>query len=291
MESSEVMSTILFPALLAFIMMGMGMSLVPRDFKRVAQLPRAVFLGLLAQLVVLPLLALAIALALDLSPVTAAALMLVAACPGGAVSNLISFLARANVALSVTLTAFSALVTVFTIPLIANLSLAHFVGSASELELSFWQAVWRLALLTLLPIAIGMVLRHRFARFAIASQPWLNRAAVVFLVALIAGIAAAERDRLVDALIEAGPPAALLNVLSVAIGYGLARTARLGERNAITIAIESGFQNASVAIVIAITMLGRPDLAIVPAVYALVMYVPAFALVWRSRRLQAARVF
>ena len=152
---SNLLTTVLLPLALAIVMLGMGLGLMPADFRRVTRQPKAVAVGLICQMVLLPLLGVLLAVLIPMQPAIAVGLIILAACPGGPSSNLMTYLARGDVALSVTLTAMSSLLTVFTIPVIANLALQHFMGQQSAIALPVGSTMLQIFLITLLPIAIG----------------------------------------------------------------------------------------------------------------------------------------
>ena len=160
MESS-FLTTVFLPLALFIIMLGMGLGLTLADFRRVITAPKPVLLGLAAQLVMLPILGWVLAALFPLSPELAVGVVILSACPGGPTSNLVSYLVRGNVALSITLTAISSLVTVFTIPLVVNWSMQQFLGEAVTLRLPFAQTVLQIAVITLIPVSLGLVLQAK----------------------------------------------------------------------------------------------------------------------------------
>ena len=159
---SSVFTTVLLPLALAIMMLGMGLSLVPEDFRRITRYPKAVAVGVVCQIVLLPLIGALIALVVPMQPELAVGLIVLAVCPGGPSSNLVTYLAKGDVALSVTLTAFSSIITVFTIPLFTNLALQHFLGERAAIALPIGSTMLQIFLITLLPTAIGMAIRHQF---------------------------------------------------------------------------------------------------------------------------------
>ena len=159
MESS-ILTTVFLPLALFIIMLGMGLGLTLNDFKRVLSEPRAVILGLIAQLIVLPCGGFLLAMIFPLSPELAVGVMILAACPGGPTSNMVTYLVKGNVALSITLTAISSLITVFTIPLVVNLAMQNFMEEAVALQLPFLKTVIQIAVITFVPVTIGMLLHN-----------------------------------------------------------------------------------------------------------------------------------
>ncbi|HMP73412.1 MAG TPA: bile acid:sodium symporter family protein [Kiritimatiellia bacterium] len=267
----DFLKTVFLPLALMTIMFGMGMSLTLNDFKRVVLAPKAKLLGLANQLVVLPLVALLLVWGFGLRGELAVGLMLIAACPGGPTSNIISHLSRGDTALSVTLTAISSTVTVFTIPLIVGASMGHFLGAEAVISLPFGKTVIQLMAVTIVPISLGMLL--------FAFKPGLTRrltrpvnvVSVVFL-ALVIVLAVLKEEELGRQFREAGPAAVTLNVGTMLLGFGTATLLGLGLRQRVTISIESGIQNGTLALAIALGLLESPRIAVPAVVYSLIMF-------------------
>ncbi|MDA0674164.1 MAG: bile acid:sodium symporter family protein [Cyanobacteria bacterium] len=273
MESS-VLTAVLLPLALFVIMLGMGLGLTVADFKRVVVEPRAMVLGLVAQLVMLPLVGLGLAIAFPLSSELAVGVMVLAACPGGPTSNLISYLVGGNVALSISLTAISSLITVFTIPLVVNGAMQVFMGSGTSLQLPFATTVLQIAVITLIPVGLGMVL-HRFRpRLAAQLESGVKWLSLGFLGLIIAGLLVQERANVVSFFVQVGLVALTLNLVTMALGYGIGRWGRLPEPSVRAITVEVGIQNGTLAIAVASapTLLNMPTLAIPAAIYSLLMF-------------------
>ena len=201
-------------------------------------------------------------------------MMIVAACPGGPTSNLITYLVQGNVALSITLTAMSSLITVFTIPLVINLSMQRFMGEAVALQLPFLPTVIQIAVITLIPVILGMAL-HRYApRFAAKVEQWVKWLSLFFLALIIVGLLAKERANVASFFLQVGWVALALNVSTMALGFAIAILTKLDIRSAKAISIEVGIQNGTLAIAIASapTFLNTPSMAIPAAIYSLIMF-------------------
>jgi BASS family bile acid:Na+ symporter len=285
MESS-FLTTVFLPLALFIIMLGMGLGLTLDDFRRILTEPKGVLLGLAAQLIVLPLIGFALAVALPLTPEVAVGVMILAACPGGPTSNLMTYLAKGRVALSITLTAIGSLITVFTIPLVVNASMGYFMGVGADLQLPFVKTVIQIAVITLVPVSLGMVL-HRYApRFAAAVERQVKWLSMVFLGLVIAGLLLKERTNVLDFFLQVGWVVLPLLVLSMAVGYGLAIAARLDRPSATAITIEVGIQNGTLAIAIASapTFLNNSSMAIPAAIYSLLMFILGGAFAWWAQR-------
>lgn len=286
MESSAL-TAVLLPLALFIIMLGMGLGLTVDDLKRVVVEPRAMVLGLLAQLVMLPLVGFGLAIAFPLSPELAVGVMVLAACPGGPTSNLISYLVRGNVALSISLTAISSLVTVFTIPLVVNGAMQFFLGTGSDLQLPFGNTVLQIAVITLVPVSLGMVL-HRLVPVGTARLEavvkWLSLA---FLGLIIAGLLVQERQNVLDFLVQVGLVTLTLNVVTMALGYAIGLAGQLPIPSRKAIAVEVGIQNGTLAIAVASapTLLNQPTLAIPAAIYSLLMFVTSAVFAVLVRRI------
>jgi BASS family bile acid:Na+ symporter len=284
---ASVLTAVLLPLALFIIMLGMGLGLTVDDFKRVVVEPRAMVLGLLAQLVMLPLVGLGLAIAFPLSPELAVGVMVLAACPGGPTSNLISYLVRGHVALSISLTAISSLVTVFTIPLVVNGAMQFFMGTGSDLQLPFGNTVLQIAVITLVPVSLGMVL-HRLAPVGAArleaGVKWLS---LGFLGLIIAGLLVQERQNVVDFFVQVGLVTLTLNVVTMALGYAIGLAGQLPIPSRKAIAVEVGIQNGTLAIAVASapTLLNQPTLAIPAAIYSLLMFVTSAVFAVLVRRI------
>jgi len=283
MESS-FLTAVFLPLALFIIMLGMGLGLTVADFRRVFTVPKPVLLGLAAQLVMLPLLGFVLAALFPLSPELAVGVVILAACPGGPTSNLVSYLVQGNVALSITLTAISSLVTVFTIPLVVNLGMQQFLGEAVALRLPFLSTVLQIAVITLIPVSLGMLL-HRYApRFARRVEKGVKWLSLFFLALIIVGLLVKERANVAGFFVQVGWVTLTLNVLAMGLGYAIATLAKLDHPSAKAISVEVGIQNGTLAIAIASTLLGNPTMAIPAAIYSLIMFLTSAVLGWVVQR-------
>ncbi len=285
MENSFLTEVVL-PLCLFIIMVGMGMTLTVRDFTRVINYPKAVSVGLFGQLILLPAIGLMIAWLLAGEMALAIGLMLLAVCPGGTTSNLITQAAKGDLALSISLTAISSLVTFVTIPVLLGLSFKLFGSREVVPELPVARMMLTLLFLTVVPVGCGMLLLRFTPGIADKLAPLIARFAAVFLAALIVSIMVANRDVLVASLIKAGPATILLNVISMLGGLLIALHMRLPDKQVVSITIETGIQNSALAILLATTVLHNTEYAIAPSIYSLVMYAGSglFVLLWRRRK-------
>lgn len=280
----DLLKTVLLPLALISIMFGMGMSLTVADFRRVALSPRATVLGLCCQLIGLPVLAFALVWLFRLPGDLAVGLMILAACPGGPTSNMITHLCRGDTALSVTLTAVSSVITVFTIPLLVGFSIGHFFGAESAVALPFLQTMGRLFVVTLIPISLGMWVNAVRPGFCRRMSGTVNVVSLVFLLAVILAALLSEKD-LARQFLLAGPAALALNLGSLGLGLGAAALFRLSRPQGISISIESGIQNGTLALSIALGLLDSPRIAMPAVVYSLIMFASgALMILWFGRK-------
>jgi bile acid:Na+ symporter, BASS family len=282
---SNLFTAVLLPLALAIVMLGMGLSLVPEDFKRITRYPKAVAVGSVCQLLLLPLLGVLVTQVVPMQPVIAVGLIVLALCPGGPSSNLLTYLAKGDVALSVTLTAVSSIVTVFTIPIFTRLALQHFLGESAAIALPIGATIAQIFLITLLPIAIGMAIRGRFPQTARRLEKQMSRLAAGLLGLIILLLLVREGSKLPGFLVQVGLAVLLLNLLAILSGFLAGRLFRLPPMQQICIAIEVGIQNGTLAIAITAGLLGNADMAIPAAVYSLLMYLTGFAAVAYGRRM------
>jgi bile acid:Na+ symporter, BASS family len=267
-----MIKTVALPLALILIMTGMGMTLTTADFKRVLKKPRATFLGLANQLLLLPLVAFGLCKAFGLHAELAVGLILIASCPGGATSNMISHLSKGDTALSVSLTALSSLITTLTIPIYLGFAIGHFMETDASVGLPFGKTVIQLVIVSVIPILLGMILHAKCPKLTKKLEKPVNIFSIVFL-ALIVIIAIMQEENLATQFRVAGLAALSLNVLTMLMGFGLAALAGLGLRQRITLAIESGIQNGTLALGIALGILENVHIAMPAVVYSLMMFV------------------
>ena len=265
-------STIVLAASLIIIMLGMGLSLVADDFKRIVVYPKAILVGLVNQMLLLPLIGFGIAVAFPLAPEIAIGIMILAACPGGPTSNLIAHLAKGDTALSVTLTALSSFITILTIPFIVNFALVHFLDQGEMIRLDVMDSIKNIFVIIIIPIIIGMLIRKYAPTFSDRMERPVRIASAIVLALVIIGIVIKEKENFVSYFQQAGIVALLLNVSTMVVGYFSARLFRITDRRALSISIESGIQNGTLAITIAVVLLGSTEFAIAPAIYSLLMF-------------------
>ena len=281
------LATIILGGALFVIMLGMGLSLKIDDFKRIIFYPKAIFVGLVNQLILLPLIGLVIASYLTSQPEIAVGIMILVACPGGSTSNLISFMAKGDLALSVSLTALSSLITIVTIPFIVMFALDHFMGTGQEIEMNIPSTILQICAIVVLPIVLGMILRSVSTPFAERMGRPVRIASGIVLALIIIGLVVKERANFATYFQQAGLATLLLNVGTMILGYYSAKLFRLRKEAAISIAIESGIQNGTLAITVAVVMLQNTTLAIAPAVYSLLMFLTGGVMIYYFGRKRA----
>ena len=283
---SSFLTTFLLPFSLFVIILGMGLGLTVNDFKQILIEPKAVLLGLLAQLVMVPIVGFVMAFIFPMSPELAVGVVLVSACPGGATSNLLTYLAKGNVALSVTLTAFSSLVTVFTIPLIVNFALQLFLEEAADLRLPFLKTVVRLSTIVILPLIVGMVMRSVTPALASTIEKSVKWFSITFITLLVVLLIAQEWETLRRYIISLGGVTISLSVVTMALGFLIATLAKLDVPSTRSITIEVGIQSTSLAWTVASlpSLLNRPTMAIPALVYGLLMFGTSAGFIALARR-------
>ncbi|WP_339840040.1 bile acid:sodium symporter family protein [uncultured Maribacter sp.] len=264
---------------LIIIMFGMGLSLTVTDFKRIFIYPKAIIIGLCCQILILPLIGFTIATTLNLSPTIAIGIMLLSACPGGPTSNMLTFLAKGDLALSVSLTAVASILTIFTIPIIVQFAIEEFSNESQIISVDAPTMIKQLMVIVLIPVSLGMWVKHRFERFASRMEKPVKIISAIIFILVVVGITISIRDVLMTYLNEAGLPAILLNVCTMTIGFTLAILFKLNKKQAISISIETGIQNATLAITLATIALNNAEFSIVPAIYGLLMYLSATAII------------
>ena len=277
MEDS-IFATVLLPLALAVIMVSLGMSLTAEDFKRVLVKPRGVSIGLLNLVLLSPLLAFAVAHAFSLEPALAVGLVLLGASPGGIMANLLTHFARGDTALSITMTAFSSLAAVLSVPLFLGLATSHFGATHLDEEVNMLGVVARVLFITVVPLAIGLWLRTRHPEWVAEVGGTLRRITALVFIAAVAGVIVAEHDRVLDNLGAVAVAAVTLNVAAMSMSFCIARLVRLDSRQSTAIAIELGIHNAVLAIAVGATI--ASVLTVPAAVYASFMFIPAGLFAW-----------
>jgi BASS family bile acid:Na+ symporter len=269
---------------LIIIMIGMGLSLTIGDFRRVLKFPKAVFVGFLNQIILLPLIAYLLLVLFKVDGPLAVGVMIISACPGGPTSNLLTHLAKGDTALSVTLTAINSLVTIITIPLIVNFSLNEFATPGMEISAPIGDIAVSLFAIIALPLAIGMTLNKYKSSLAAKMDKPVKVASIAILAVIIIGLTVKERAHIVEYVQAALMIVLALNVTTMVVGFVTAKLAKLSFKQAITICLESGNQNGTLAIAIGGILSDKSEFIIAAAVYSLIMYFTASIPIFISNR-------
>jgi BASS family bile acid:Na+ symporter len=264
--------TIILAISLVIIMFGMGLSLVKNDFIRLLRHPKAILVGLLNQIILLPIIAYVLISIIDVGPDIAIGVMILAACPGGPTSNLITYLAKGDTGLSISLTTANSLITIFTIPFVIDFALGHFLHADEMIEINKLQTIIQIFAIVIIPVSLGMLLKRAKPAFAdkMSKPVKIASGAVLFLV--IIALVLKKKEDLIPYLQQAGWATLALNITTMIIGFITAKIARLNLAQSVTISVESGIQNGTMAIAIASGVLMNDNYAIAPAVYSLIMF-------------------
>ena len=283
------LSVIILATSLIIIMWGMGLSLVLDDFKRILSYPKAVIIGLSNQLLILPLIGFALASLFSVSSEIAIGIMILAACPGGPTSNLIAHLAKGDTALSVSLTAVSSLISIITIPFVINFALSTFIQEGQMIQLNIPTTILQIFAIVIIPVSIGIFMNHKFPHFSNKMEKPVRIASALVLGLVIIGIIIKERHKMGGYFEEAGLIALSLNIISMAVGFISARLLKVSKKQSISISIESGIQNGTMAIMIATTLLSNTAFAVAPAIYSIIMFFTGGAVIYFGTKSSSKR--
>lgn len=269
--------TIFLPIALAIVMAGLGLELTLKDFARVSKHPKAVLIALFSQLVILVGIAFVICKVLQLPPLLAVGLILLAASPGGATANLFSYLFRGDVALNITLTAINAVIAAVTLPLIVNFAIQHFIQDSTQIGLQFSKIIQVFAII-LIPVTIGMLIKHYAPNVAHTLEKPVRIFAVLFLVLIVLGAIFSERANIMSYIGQVGLATVLFCFASLCVGYFLPRFFGIPSFQARACAFEIGIHNSTLSMTIALTIMHSTAIAMPAAVYSIIMYV--FAMIF-----------
>lgn len=270
---------IILPLALFTIMLGVGMSLRLREFSALWLQPKAVLLALSAQLILLPVLGFIVVTLFQLPAALAVGIMILTFAPGGATSNMITFLSRGDTALSVCLTGITGLITPLTMPLLTLLAIGYWMGEQASFEFPILATMLKLLFVAVLPALLGALIQHRWPQFCQRSQKIVKALACLFLILVVIGIVKSNWDKLPDFLLQVGPAVIVLVVLAMLVGYLIAKKARLSTEQSITMSVEVGIQNAATALLITGGILHNPEMSASALIYGVLMNIPAFLLI------------
>ncbi|MGI9281020.1 MAG: bile acid:sodium symporter family protein [Endozoicomonas sp.] len=263
------------PISLILIMTGVGLSLTLDDFKRVLQQPKGFIVGALCQMLLLPLFAIAIIALTGLTGELAIGLFILSLCPGGTTSNLFSYLAKADVGLSVSLTTIIGFITPFTIPLFGTWAIGYYTDGDTSFELPIITTWIKLMAITVIPVFAGMWIRNKWKGFANSVEPYVSKFSATVLFLVVLSIVFELEDKVISYIVQAGPAALTLNVLTMILGYAAGKLLIKNELQARTICLEVGLQNGTLALLITTTILQSTPMSIPPSVYSLLMFFTA----------------
>lgn len=275
----------LLPLLMGLMMFTMGLGLTREDFTRIVAMPRAIIAGTGCQLLILPLIGLTVSQLFGLSDTLSIGLMILCACPGGILSNYISFTARGDMALSISLTLISSVVCIFSIPLLVNGYQSWLSMEQDTINLPLLETMRTIALLTLLPISAGMFTRYRWPAFAERSVRWLSTACSALLTVYILFLWYQQREGIIAAFEQAGAPVMAVAAIASVVAWLIASGSGLEIRQRITLVIETSIQNSALAFTVAVFIMEEPAFAIPTTFYTVAMFAPALIIIAITRRL------
>ena len=267
------------PICLVLIMLGLGLGLSFKDFSRILKTPRDFFVGFFSQLLILPIIALGIALILDLSAPIAVGLMIVAAAPGGVTSNVLTKFADGDVALSISLTAIVSLISIISVPFVV-INSAEFLGVVVSKDISMTGIALKMSLVVTVPVIIGMIIRGFAENFISSKINIINKLTGWLFIIVFAAIWIEEKNNILNYLAQAGVAVLILNVTMMLIAYFIAKKFVSGIAQQKCIALECGLQNGTLAVFVATLMFDDIAYVIPTAAYALTMYITGFIFIY-----------
>jgi len=271
------------PICLALIMLGLGLGLSVKDFTRILRVPKDFFVGFFSQLVILPIVALAIALILNLPAPIAVGLIIIAAAPGGVTSNVLTKFANGDVALSISLTAIVSLISIVSVPFVVITS-ADILGVTISSNISMTGIALKMALVVTVPVVIGMIIRGLAENFISSKINIINKITGWLFIIVFAAIWIEEKDNILNYLAQAGLAVLILNVVMMTLAYFIAKKFVSGIAQQKCIALECGLQNGTLAVFVATLMFDDIAYIIPTAAYALIMYITGFIFIYILRK-------
>jgi len=289
LSNSEVNT--LLNVVLALIMGGLGLSLTRDDFRHLYDRPKAIAVGLSAQMILLPLISFVVVQFGDLSPELKVGIMILSVCPGGITSNLISYYLKGNVALAISLTVTNAVLTLFTIPVLVNVFLLYFMHNGQEFQLPFLEVMVEIMMVTVLPASIGLLIRDKLPVLAKKIEKPLNYSSTallvaVFVIKIFTGEKSGGTGLTATHVITLFPYVILLNFMSMLAGFLAGTVFSLPFTSKITISVEVGLHNTALALLIAGNILANHEMEIPALVYAMFSFVITFLVAWLLRRIE-----
>jgi BASS family bile acid:Na+ symporter len=274
---------IFLPLSLVFIMFTLGLGLTVSDFTTIIREPKAFGVGILNQMIILPIVAFIIVSLSGLTEEMAVGMMILACCPGGVTSNMITKLGKGDTALSISYTAMMSIATVITLPLITGFSMQHFMGADAP-PINILTLGMTMCLITALPVGLGLLLNTIYKRFSESFEPKASKISTVLFVVIVAGALASEWEAFITNVSTLGPAIVALIITMLFIGYNSAQWFKMSSKRAVTIAIESGIQNATIGITICNIIMnqdtGLSPLSLPSGVYGILMYLVCLPFVY-----------
>ena len=278
-------SDIFLPLALAFIMFSLGLGLTLADFSRIIKQPKDFLFGAFSQIIILPTVALILVLLWPISPELGIGVMLIAAAPGGATSNIISSFAKGDIALSVSLTALISLLSVITIPIIVLISVYFLSNNSLQISISIFDIAIQMFLIVTVPVVIGMLFRNFFYSISISFNSIAKKISMLLFAIVLIGAIFNQKDNVLEYFAKAGIITLILNLLMMFIAFNLAKLIKTGVAQRKTIIVECGLQNGTLAIVVASTIFPGESVYLIPAAtYSLIMFITSLTYVYFSRK-------
>jgi len=280
----NIVTDVILPLALAFIMFVLGLGLTGSDFLRVIKQPRDFFVGAFSQIILLPIIAFVLVKVWPIAPELAIGVMIIAAAPGGVTSNLLTSFAKGDVALSISLTAIISLLCVITIPFIVLTSVALLDGSSITQDISLFSMSRDMFLIVTVPVLLGMLLRKFISGVALKFEPIAKKISILLFVLVLLGAIAAERENVISYFAQAGLITLALNVVMMVLAYFVAKSLVSGTKQKKCITIECGLQNGTLAIFVATSIFGGGMYVIPAATYSLIMFATSLIFIYLVRK-------
>ncbi len=279
-----IITDIFLPLALAFIMFSLGLGLTGADFTRVAKQPKDFFVGLICQIILLPIVAFILVKLWPISPELAIGVMIIAAAPGGVTSNILTSFARGDVALSISLTAIISLLSVLTVPFIVVSSLKLLGSESISKGISLFSMAITMFLIVVVPTLIGMLFRKFVSGVAISFESIAKKISAILFVVVLAGAILAEKNNIVSYFADAGLITLVLNLIMMVVAFYIAQLLGTGSAQKKCISIECGLQNGTLAIFVGTTLFGGGEYVVPAATYSLIMFVTSLIFVFLLRK-------
>jgi len=281
----NIVTDVILPLALAFIMFVLGLGLTGADFLRVIKQPRDFFVGAFSQIILLPIIAFILVKIWPIAPELAIGVMIIAAAPGGVTSNLLTSFAKGDVALSISLTAIISLLCVITIPFVVLTSVGLLGDSNINQDISLFSMSRDMFLIVTVPVILGMLLRRFASGVALKFEPIAKKVSIVLFVLVLLGAIAAERENVISYFAQAGLITLVLNVVMMVVAYFVAQSLASGTEQKKCITIECGLQNGTLAIFVATSIFGGGMYVIPAATYSLIMFATSLIFVYFVRKI------